>query len=259
MRKTAYTVPALVFLMGIVGFILRRRELATAFEEGTGFLKRGETSVYLVIGLTAIAAVFVILFAWMALKGRASDVRYEKAFAMRSFFGLFLYTLLGLSMLGAAALYFVESKEAGTHTMVPELVFSAFAALSGIAVVIMASTSFKGKGNMKGSFFSIIPPLFLCFWLILLYKENASNPILLEFCYRCLALAASALAFYYSAGYAYGRARPKMTVITSLLAVYLSVLSMADDMRLSQLILFGALAAVQLLNSSYFIKNLKKV
>ena len=57
MRKTAYTVPILVFLMGAAGFILRRKELATAFEEGTGFAKQGEPITLFVIGLAVFAAV----------------------------------------------------------------------------------------------------------------------------------------------------------------------------------------------------------
>jgi hypothetical protein len=73
-----------------------------------------------------------------------------------------------------------------------------------------------------------VPVLFFCFWLIVAYKENASNPVVWSFCMQLLAIAANTLGWFYLAGLAYGKPKSAALYFFCQLAPFLSILALAD-------------------------------
>ena len=105
---------------------------------------------------------------------------------------------------------------------------------------------------------SVVPTLFVCFWLILMYRQNASNPVLLDYIYKCLALVTSALSFYFTSGFLYGKPAPGKAIFTYFAAIYFCTVTLADDHPLSIKIIYFAMIAVNIVHSSMLLKNLKR-
>ncbi len=257
MRKSVYGMPALILALGIIGIILRTRELSVAFEDGAGFVNFGGVSSLMLIALSLIALAASIIFSVSVDSGFRTDVSYEKVFGYRSYPVFLLYVILGAVIFLGGIVYFLENKAVGINMMLPEIMVSVLAILSGIAFIIMARSAFKGKKSSSAPLLSVIPALFFCFWLVLLYKENSTNPIIWEFAYYALAIASCSMAFYFSAGFVYGKPRPCMTMITSFIGAFFCMVSLADPMRLSYSLFFGSGAFVLLLNCGCLLKNLK--
>ncbi len=90
-----------------------------------------------------------------------------------------------------------------------------------------------------------------------MYKENSVDPALVVYCYKCLAIMACSLALYYAAGFAYGSAKAGMTVFSHMAAVYMLMVTAADEWAAVELVMLSAAWGVMLLPFSLFVNNLK--
>lgn len=99
--------------------------------------------------------------------------------------------------------------------------------------------------------------IFICYWLILTYKINAANPVILDYVYDALALCAFALAGYYITGFCYGRGSPAKTLFFSNFSVYLCFVSIAGSHIFPVTVFYSFTASVMLLNSITLMFNLK--
>jgi len=103
----------------------------------------------------------------------------------------------------------------------------------------------------------VVPILFMCFWLIVMYKQNATNPVLLSYCYYCLAIMASTLSFYYTAGFVFKKPAPGKTIFAYLASIYFCLVTLADEHPVSIKLIFAAVVAVNVVYSSMLIRNLR--
>ena len=108
-----------------------------------------------------------------------------------------------------------------------------FAALAGLGGVILAITSFRKRHNGLEAISSLVVVLFLCLWLVLVYKANSSDPTKIKYIYDLLGLCAAAVGCYYLAGYAFGRSRPRSTIFFCLTAIALSAVAFPVNGELS--------------------------
>jgi hypothetical protein len=266
MRKSAVVMPLLALVAGVVGFFLRRTEVDTVFNPVTGLASTDAPVTILLIGLSALAVVGAAVFAAAISRRYKAETEYTRAFAPRGFLYLAVSFLLGLVWLASAAWYFVEKRAAALSAMpagfagrvsVVDFIFTVLAALSAISVIILARGAYKGKGGSEMLLFSVIPPVFFCFWLVILYKENAANPVLLAYCYQVLAIAAATLGYYFSAGFVFGKAVTGRAIASILAAVYFCTLVIADGISQPMKLMFGVTAVNMLMNAVVFLRNLK--
>lgn len=254
MRKTAVVLPFAALALGAAGFFLRRAELMTAFEP-SGFAKPREP---ITIALAALTALVLVLsaFAAAAIRGRyQSEPRFERAYRMD---GLTLLAgfLSGLAFLAGVAARCFELFTAG-ELSAHQYVFIALGALSGFALLFLTRAAFTGRFGGGLCYVSVCPTLFYCFWLILIYRENAANPVLLSYAYLVLAACACAFLYYVSAGYAFGKTCTGKTAFGHLTAVYFSAIIQAEDLPLSARLFFGASLVFAFFAGVRFFANLK--
>ncbi len=170
------------------GFVLRRWELATAFEADTGLPIPGAPATLALIALSvAMAAVLALL-----CRGKyPSFTGYDEAFQAK---GNTLYAtamVLSAFLLLGAAVLMVLSFVQGTNTVYTRLLLAALAAVSFFCVMQTAQNSFKGLDRGKYSFTLLMPAYTCCVWLIAAYQVRAGDPVQLDYVYELFAIIAS--------------------------------------------------------------------
>ena len=240
MRKKNVIVPALFFAVGIVGMILRKVQLETIFDPVSGLANPSPVNTALT-ALTLAVIAGAVAFAWPIKKELGKfDPLY--AFPVSGKVELGALTVFG-SLLGVCAvLNFVLDK---TETAVIKGIFAVIGVLTAVSVVLSALRAAKGE-KAAGGVLSVIPPLFAAWWLVVTYKDNNTNPVLLEYCWSCLAAAAATTAFYYAAGFDYGIRHVRRTVVSHLLAVYFCLVAVPDGGNIALSAAWIAIAGIML-------------
>lgn len=255
MRKLSL-LPLGVLLLGIVGAILRHVELNTVFDPDTGLAETGAGISVALIGLTA--AVFVLAIAVTVLAVRKFEVReqFRKAFYTRGYADFAVMALLGLAVILGAVLTAFNGQPLMGLTGMAWWVFVAFLALGGYGMSSMAYSAYTQRDNSFLRMGSVMPAILYCYWMVALYRINAGNPVLLEYCYGTMAFAAAAMSSYYTAGYAYGRKNLVGSVIAGFAAIFLLTVTLADSYAFSLKLVIGATAVYITQNTIHLLSAL---
>lgn len=227
MRKEIL-LPAVAVAGGGAGFVLRRWELATAFEADTGLPIPGAPATLALIALSvAMAAVLALL-----CRGKyPSFTGYDEAFQAK---GNTLYAtamVLSAFLLLGAAVLMVLSFVQGTNTVYTRLLLAALAAVSFFCVMQTAQNSFKGLDRGKYSFTLLMPAYTCCVWLIAAYQVRAGDPVQLDYVYELFAIIASLLGLYFHAGFSFERGRVFWAGLFSLLGIYFCLTTLGRPAR----------------------------
>lgn len=257
MRKCAVILPAIALAAGIAGLFLRHKELEIVFDSTTGLMEPGAPVTMALLGLSAVIILMSIIFAAIVTRGYDAKMEYVRAFSQSSLIYLAVTFLLALVMLFADAMCFTALMKRGSPQAV-EVVFIIFAALTAISFVVMARGAYKGRSGPEMMLFGVIPSVFLCLWMVIMYMEKASDPVVLGYGYQCIAIAAAALSFYYGAGFVFKKTNPGKTVFTYLLTIYFCTVILLDNISIWPRLFFAVILVVQFLNAVLFIGNLIK-
>ena len=255
MRVSSFFMPFFALFAGASGYYLRSMELRTVFDAHTGLPQRGAVVTYALIGLSAVFLCIILIFTLCARAKFASPSGFVNAFGTEPLAYPSIFFLIGIVWLGATVLYFLNIYTQGSIQL-SELCFSILSALSAISVSLFAIEVYQNPRRKSKYALSIVPTIFMCFWLILLYRQNASNPILLSYCYQCLAIISSALGFYFTSGFIYNRPAPGKTIFSFFAAIYFCLVALADEHTMSIKFIFIAIIVINVIYSSMLIRNM---
>lgn len=203
---------------GICGFGLRLWNLIAGKDE-TGLPVWEHPSVAL---LLAASLLFLLVFLVLSVRspGRSGEkdvLRYNRAG-------------FGLSCAGAALILisvageFARSLVSGPGFSAPLLCLLGIAA--GFCLLGIAGQRHRGKEPMPPA--ELVPSLYLVIRLVFDFRDWSTDPMILDYCTRLFALIFMNLAFYHSAGFCFGKGKPRRTLFYSLAAVFFSAVSLAD-------------------------------
>lgn len=253
MRKEI-VLPSLAVGGGIVGLLLRRWELATAFEADTGLVTPNMPSTWaLIIWSAVLAAAFILLCRG---KHRPFAGGYDAAFAAKgntvyiTAMVLAAFLLLAsavLNYMGIPAAYAeaVAAARAGNaqgtplFNVLPRAILGALAAVSFFCVLSTGRNNYRGEGKGKFSFSLLAPAYMGCIWLIAAYQVRAGDPVRQDYIYELFAIISSLLGLYFMAGFSFERAKVFRSSLFSLLGVYFSLVTLADGHELYVVLLYG--------------------
>ena len=88
--------------------------------------------------------------------------------------------------------------------------------------------------------------------------DNASNPVLLSYAYKCLAFVFSSLGLYFCTGFAIGKPVVGKAIVSYTGATYFCMVTLADDYSMSLKMIIGAIAIMNLFNLGSLIRNLQR-
>ena len=253
MRKEI-VLPSLAVGGGIVGLLLRRWELATAFEADTGLVTPNMPSTWaLIIWSAVLAVVFILLCRG---KHRPFAGGYDAAFAAKGntvyvtamvLGGFLLLASAVLNYMGIPAAYqeAVAAARAGNaqgtplFNVLPRAILGLLSAISFFCVLSTGKNNYRGEGKGKFSFPLLAPAYMGCIWLIAAYQVRAGDPVRQDYIYELFAIIASLLGLYFTAGFSFERAKVFRSALFSLLGVYFSLVTLADGHELYVVLLYG--------------------
>ena len=253
MRKEI-VLPSLAVGGGIVGLLLRRWELATAFEADTGLVTPNMPSTWaLIIWSALLAAAFILLCRG---KHRSFAGGYDAAFAAKgntvyiTAMVLAAFLLLAsavLNYMGIPAAYAeaVAAVRAGNaqttplFAVLPRAILGLLSAISFFCVLSTGRNNYRGEGKGKFSFPLLAPAYMGCIWLIAAYQVRAGDPVRQDYIYELFAIISSLLGLYFMAGFSFERAKVFRSSLFSLLGVYFSLVTLADGHELYVVLLYG--------------------
>ena len=245
MRKEII-LPAVAVVCGGAGYALRRWELATAFEAGTGLPISGAPATLALAGFSAAAAVLLALlcrgnYPVMSGYGPAFRAKGNTLYAVMGVIAAFLLLAGGGLMLAGPAL--------GEELVFTRLIAGAMALAAGVCVAVTVRDNYRGAEVQKYSFRLLIPAYAFCVWLIAAYQVRAGDPVRLDYVYELFGIIASLLGLYCTASFSFERGRVFPTCLFSLLGVYFSLVTLADAHDLATVLLY-AFSIVYLLTST---------
>lgn len=255
MRKRSFA-PAAVLAAGIIGAALRRTELNTAFGgNGLPIPWAGATVALALFSLLALAlcAVLAVLLG----KSFTTPQGYKRVFRTDSYLLFAVMALLGIAVALCAVLTAIFGWDTLGLTGAARWVFLALFALTGLGMTVTAYSAYTQKDTRFLKPGSVVPAVFFCFWMVSLYRQNAGNPVVLDYCYSALALGAAAVSGYYAAGYAFGRKALTATVLMSLAAIYFLAVAAADPAPLVLRLVLAATAVFLTVNTTGLLTQLK--
>ena len=257
MRKSALYMPFIALLAGASGYYLRLIELASVFDKSTGLPRRGAVVTLALILLSVAFLLIAFLYALRARLKYASPPGFQNAFGTEPLAYPFIFLVVGLAWLGATAKHFIDVHALGDIPY-SEWCFSVLSALSAISVTLFAMEMYQDPRRKSRLALSIVPAVFMCYWLILFYSRNSSNPILLNYCYQCLAIVASTLGFYFTSGFVYNKPAPGRTLFAFFAAIYFCFVTLADNHATSIKVVFIALIIINVVYSSMLISRMHR-
>ena len=249
--------PFFALLAGASGYYLRLTELRVVFDGQTGIPHRGAVTTIMLIALTLAFLIIIAVFASRAVSSNTSPRGFENAFGTEPLAYPLIFFIIGLLWIATTVIYFRSISGAGTIPM-SEVIFSILSVLSAISESLYAVEVYQDPRRRSKLVLSIVPTMFMCFWLILLYKRNASNPILLSYCYQCLAIISATLGFYFTSGFVYNRPAPGKTIFAFFAAIYFCFVTLADNHVMPIKIIFIIIIAINLTYSSMLLRNMKR-
>lgn len=255
MKKTAVIFTVVTAALGAVGAALHRIEIDTSLDPISGLAARS-APITICMAVVAVLAAIIVFALTFLVKGRNVAAEYHIAFAPKTPVPLATAIVSGAGMIAGAYICFVYGVGIRSSEKLV-LVLSLFAALAGISVIVMNLMAMLKKSGAETMLCSFVEVLFLCLWLIVYYLEKSADPAMISYVYDYLAVCAAAVAGYYTAGYAYGRSRPRTTLFFSMLAAFFCMTAMPAAHTLSFSLFFAAVALQQLVNIFLLANNLQ--
>lgn len=241
--------PILAVVGGVVGFGLRKWQLATGFAPDTGLTIPNAPAAIVLMAWSILLGAVLIALCWK----RKERMGWDRAFAGARGNTLFttavvLSAFLLLASAGAEAVSFSVNYQ----TMGAAETFGAQAAaaalpplrillcLAGLpCTVLWVKNLNAGKGKGKESL-ALLELCFLgCVWLISDYKARASDPVVQNYLYEVLAIVCALIGLYYVTSYSFQEGKPRRALFFCHMGTYFSLVTLADRHGLADLFRYG--------------------
>ena len=256
MRKYAVLVPLFSFAAGIGGYYLRKAELLHVFDPLTGLPERNALISNLLIGLTFLFLFVVTVFALFTVKKYKTEGSFSNIFNANCECYPITFVIIGLTWTAGTLIQLFSLLSVNElHTI--DIYFAALSLLSAVSVACFAVEIYQGSKSKTPYALSIIPALFLCFWLVLVYSQNSANPILLSYVYLCLAIVAAAMSFYFTTGFLYDKPAPGKSIFSYSAAIFFCFIALADELELGIILIFCAIIVSAAFYQLMLLRNLK--
>lgn len=201
----------LPLFLGLCGAFLRATELSYSFDPQSGLHVQHLSATPVLMVLSVVA-----LLVFSALSFR---IREEECSAAPSPAFLAAGALSAVVLLASAGLQIYQCVTAFAVTTLIQALLSVYTAT---ALLALAKSGLSRSNGGVYAVFAVAPVFWLCFTLILVYRERIADPILLDYTYLLFACICSLLFFYALAGYVYGKNKLRLAALTGSLAVFFS-------------------------------------
>lgn len=268
MRKLALTITSTTCVFSAFGVFSRWLQNMTAFEEN-GLYKSGSLWGVALMLLCIAAAAVLYGFTLYFRKNLNLASPPDMAAALKGATVLHkpVLILVALIMTAGGVLLLFTAGDAETplgadfSTLLRVLALLGILSVGGFVGMTMGRGGETPEGSPREAGFCIasaLPIVFCCFWLIVSYRQDAVTSVVWSYAPEILAIASSLLAFYFVAGYAYGRPRPFSALFFCQFGAYMCFVTLPDERLMAMQLMFVGLAGMQLFISWLIVSNLRR-
>lgn len=263
MQKYAYALRMCIgsAVLAAFGGFLRWLQAQASYEPDTGLAVRGSiwpvaSVIWLVIG----AVYFAIVIARMQGKSRMRlPMKFADAFRPEHVLIPAASLLFGLIMVvgGLMLLLRTPLDEPQRKLLV---VLGGIAALTGLAFpVYLLRAGEEDPPSPLRPALATLPIALFAFWLIVSYKIHIVNPTVSAYAVEILTIAATAIAFFRMAGYAFESLKPARALFWGSFAAFMCLMSLSDSRYTGEQLLLASAAGMLLLQVWLICTHAEKV
>lgn len=240
MRKNALIISCYVCALGAFCAFFRWLQNQICYDPVTGIMAKSAWNVLIPLSIIAVAVVFYMQIKKLLDKNLVPPMKlYDMFHGTTLVYPVLAWIIAAITAIGGfstiAAVRF--DAQSGLYTLIGIL-----AIISGIGFPLICTCS---KRRFSPGFVSVLmtaPILMFALWLITSYRQNATIASIWVYAVEILTLCACLTAFFYTAGYAYGRVKPIQSLFFTMLAAFLCFMTMSDNRYTGlQLILCGSI------------------
>ena len=228
-----------------VAAALRRWQLGSAFEEGTGLpIPHAQASVILTCVLVMAAAWFMILAVhqpvskhtsrWDLAFLDAGDPIYPILVVLAAFLALAAVPFLLKAGVGQWITYqeAVAAKKLNSSVQLPSnngaltIATAVGALLSFLGLLQMGRDGLRPGRRSRGGFSAALPGMAGCIWLMESFRGHAANPVQWDYAPLLLAIVAGMLFYMDFAGISAGAARPRRLLWVAAMTLVMSAVAL---------------------------------
>lgn len=255
MRKNALSNLAIVVGAGAFGAFCRWLQNQIAFDEN-GLSTNSPLNILVFLVVLGVAIWFFLIVQGIHERNMTVSDDVRAAFAGTGEREMIVPMIIGVAeVLGGLILILTGL---GNSSPALTLVFAVCAMLSGVLTPVLFRSLGSDVSNGTIALLMTIPILLYGIGLINCYKINATNPSVWTYSIQILAYACCAVAFYYVAGFAYGRTSPFKTLYFSMLGAFLSILVVADNLNLGLVLIVVSNAVLLLFYCVRMMSNMEE-
>lgn len=247
-------------LLGVLSLVVRRWQLATAFEGDFAFTRAfAPASIVLVILLVLSCVVFFLLARRQSVDPQLAVVSNRLPFAPGDKLFLVFLVVAAFFMLAAAPLlvksgvqrmnafriaHMYNQNSPGGDNGILTFITAALALLSFFDLLRTAKSIYRGQPAERALWLPIIMD---CFWLMDVYRSNAPEPTLWHYAPLMLAVVCSLMFYLEWAGFFGGLRHPRRSLWYAAMTVVLALSTIGGELKNSLLLLSHIAAAMALL------------
>lgn len=247
MRKDLI-LPGLAVGAGMLGFGLRRWQLASGYDPVTQLFAPGHPAALLLLLLAAGLA----LAALVLLRGIRLPENMELPFRCPSPAYMAMMAASALLLLGSGVLGLLAGmEELALWRLDPEahvitypvslLLCALLAFAAGVSNLLLGKGAYRGNAARACSLLALFPPMTALVWLFSTHLAHSTDPILMNYGFSLAAAIFLTLAHYDNAAFFHSRPHPLRAAFCALLGGFCALVSLADGLPPFQAALTAAL------------------
>lgn len=239
MRKNALTICCYTCATGAFGAFFRWLQNQMCFDPVTNTMTGRGWGFFILLVMLVAFAVFYVLIKQLMERDLIPPMKlYEVFHGTTVIFPIVFWILTVITVLGGilTIMNVRFEPQAGIYTLIGML-----AVFSGVSFPLICTCA---KNRYAPSFVSVlmtVPVVMFSLWLVASYRQNATIPSVSVYSIEILTICACIVAFFYTAGYAYGRVKPVESMISTMFAAFMCFMTISDSRYIGlQLIIVGS-------------------
>lgn len=225
--------PLLAVLGGGLGHALRCWELSAAFD-GEGLAIAGAAPTWLLIILSVLLAA---AFALLSRGGKEADAKHGAFSAARNNPAYLAICALSAFCLLLAAVFGLKEELSAPPPSFLRVLLWIMCILSALCVAHTALQNYQRQAQ-KFSLAALAPAYTFCLWLVASHQIWATDPVILDYAYRLLAIICVMLALYFTAAFSFDKGKVWPCAFFCLMGIYFSMVALAGSLEPAECLLY---------------------
>ena len=244
-----------VCALGAFGAFFRWLQMQVARDAETGMMDSSILSILVPLTILCAAVLFYLRLKKLCDGGKALPTEFYAALKGSSVLCPVISWVIGVfTAIGGVVTMLNVTLDAQRGLYI---VIAALGILCGLSFPLICSAARKRYSPGLTSLFMTLPVIMYCLWLIACYKANSNNPNLWVYAIEIIAVCCIITAFYYTAGFPYGRAKPRWAAYFCMMGAFLGFVTLADGRYLGlQIMLLGSVGML-IMENWLIIQNMR--